>query len=73
VLRALLAPIPYDFPGLRDRALLLVGFAGALRRSELAGMWCGDLARIDQGYELTLPPARGPRPKGCLSPCPTDR
>ena len=34
VLRELLAPIPDDFPGLRDRALLLVGFAGALRRSD---------------------------------------
>jgi hypothetical protein len=34
VLRALLAPIPDDFPGLGDRTLLLVGFAGALRRSE---------------------------------------
>ena len=37
VLRELLAPIPDDVRGLRDRALLLVGFAGALRRSELAG------------------------------------
>ena len=34
----LLAPIPDDLPGLRDRALLLVGFAGALRRSELAAI-----------------------------------
>jgi hypothetical protein len=40
VLRALLAPIPDDFPGLGDRTLLLVGFAGALRRSEPAGIYC---------------------------------
>jgi site-specific recombinase XerC len=48
VLCELLAPIPDD---LRDRALLLVGFPGALRRSEIAaiqlkrsdnspGAWC---------------------------------
>ena len=35
VLRRLLVPIGDDLPDLRDRALLLVGFAGALRRSEL--------------------------------------
>ncbi len=33
VLRRLLAPMGDDLPALRDRALLLVGFAGALRRS----------------------------------------
>ena len=36
ILRQMLAVIPDDLHGLRDRALLLVGFAGALRRSELA-------------------------------------
>ena len=49
MLRELLAPIPDDLRGLRDRALLLVGFAGALRRSELAGILLGDLERTDQG------------------------
>jgi hypothetical protein len=33
VLREFLAPIADDLPGRRDRALILVGFAGALRRS----------------------------------------
>ena len=61
VLRELLAPIPDDFPGLRDRALLLVGFAGALRRSELAGILRADLQRTDQGYELTLQRSKGSR------------
>ena len=36
LLREILAPIGDDLPGLRDRALLLLGFAGAFRRSELA-------------------------------------
>ena len=38
ILRQILAPIGDDLVGLRDRALLLVGFAGALRRAELAAI-----------------------------------
>ncbi|GAD55827.1 tyrosine-type recombinase/integrase [Limimaricola cinnabarinus] len=37
-LRAMLATLGHDLRGLRDRAMLLVGFAGALRRSELVGL-----------------------------------
>jgi integrase len=37
-LRAMLATLPHDLRGLRDRAMLLIGFAGALRRSELVGL-----------------------------------
>jgi hypothetical protein len=70
VLRELLAPIPDDFPGLRDRALLLVGFAGALRRSELAGILRADLARTDQSYELTLKRSKGSQTEAVLVPLP---
>lgn len=35
--------------GLRDRALLLLGFAGAFRRSELVALTVGDLEFVDQG------------------------
>jgi integrase len=38
----------------RDRALLLVGFAGALRRSELVGLDLGDIEQVRQGIILTL-------------------
>ena len=38
LLRRALATLPETLPGVRDRALLLVGFAGALRRSELAAV-----------------------------------
>lgn len=38
-----LASISKDLPGLRDRALILVGFAGALRRSELVDLDLQDL------------------------------
>jgi hypothetical protein len=44
MLRDLLAPIADDLTGRRDRALLLVGFASALRRSELAAIALPTLA-----------------------------
>lgn len=45
--------------GRRDRALLLVGYAGALRRSELAGIRGGHLRPGPEGMELTLPRSKG--------------
>jgi site-specific recombinase XerD len=38
----------------RDRALVLLGFAGALRRSELVGLDVADLAFTTEGLVLTL-------------------
>ena len=40
--------------GLRDRALLLVGFAGAFRRSELVALNIEDLEETDLGFEVTI-------------------
>ena len=37
-LRALLTTLPHDLRGLRDRAILLIGFAGGLRRSEIVSL-----------------------------------
>jgi site-specific recombinase XerC len=39
---------------IRDRALLLIGFAGALRRSELVGLDVGDIEHVRQGVVLHL-------------------
>ncbi|MGK7871734.1 integrase, partial [Falsiroseomonas sp. E2-1-a20] len=39
---------------LRDRALLLVGFAAALRRSELVALDLADLRHVSEGLVLTL-------------------
>jgi integrase len=39
---------------IRDRALLLIGFAGALRRSELVGLDVGDIEHVRQGMILHL-------------------
>jgi len=41
--------------GLRDRALLLVSFAAAMRRSEIAALSLVDLAFREDGVILTLP------------------
>jgi integrase len=38
----------------RDRALLLIGFAGALRRSELVAIQCDDITRFEGGMEILL-------------------
>ena len=37
-IRNMLATLPHDLRGLRDRALLLIGFAGGLRRSEIVSL-----------------------------------
>jgi integrase len=38
----------------RDRALLLIGFAGAFRRSELVAINCKDVERVPQGIVVTI-------------------
>ncbi|MCQ4159713.1 site-specific integrase [Roseomonas sp. GC11] len=54
-LRRLTAACGEGLAGLRDRALLLLGFAGALRRSELAGIRREDLRLEAEGLRLMLP------------------
>jgi integrase len=39
---------------LRDKALLLIGFAGAFRRSELVALNVDDIAQVPQGIVITL-------------------
>ena len=40
--------------GLRDRALLLLGFAGAFRRSELVALDCEDIEQCETGIKITI-------------------
>lgn len=40
--------------GLRDRALLLLGFAGAFRRSELVALDCADIEESEAGVRITI-------------------
>lgn len=60
---ALVATLPFDLRGLRDRAILLVGYAGGLRRSEIVGLDIGKddtpdsrgwINILDGGAVLTL-------------------
>jgi len=46
--------LPATAIGTRDRALLLVGFAGAFRRSELVALQLSDLAFDEDGVTVTL-------------------
>ena len=43
-----------DLKGLRDRAILLLGFAGAFRRSELVALNIDDLQFCDAGLRVTI-------------------
>ena len=40
--------------GVRDKAILLTGFMGAFRRSELAGLHVEDISKFPQGIILTI-------------------
>jgi integrase len=60
---AMVASLPNNLRGYRDRAILLIGFAGALRRSEITGLDCGPeesqdgggwIAKLDKGLLLTI-------------------
>lgn len=45
--------------GLRDRAILLYGFAGALRRSEIVGIDVDHISQREKGHLLTIPYSKG--------------
>ncbi len=53
-LRAMVTHLPGDLRGVRDRAMLLVGFAAALRRSELVALDVADVAETAEGLVVTL-------------------
>ena len=58
-LRRIVSGLPSDLQGARDRALLLVGFAGGFRRSELAALEVRDLAFTAEGVAVTLRRSKG--------------
>lgn len=85
-IKKLIATCPNDHAGLRDRALLLVGFAGAFRRSELVAIDHAHLrfdatgvtiriprSKRDQegkGADVTLPRMRGEDTGAVSDTCP---
>ncbi len=85
-IKQLIATCPNDLAGLRDRALLLVGFAGAFRRSELVAIDHAHLRfeatgvtiriprskrdREGKGADVTLPRMRGDDTGAVRGTCP---
>lgn len=57
-LRRLVATCGSDLAGLRDRAMLLLGFAAALRRSELVAVQREHLVFTAEGLRLLIPRAK---------------
>ena len=53
-LRILIEHLPATLKGIRDRALLLIGFAGALRRSELVALDVEDIEVCREGLRVTM-------------------
>jgi integrase len=58
-IRAMLKAIPEEAPeedllAIRDRAVLLLGFAGGMRRSELAALDVEDLTEVDEGLDVLI-------------------
>ena len=56
--------------GCENRAVLLVGFAGALGRSELAAFRFEQLEKTDRGIRLTLPQIKGEQTDAVTVPLP---
>ncbi|NTU85099.1 MAG: site-specific integrase [Chloroflexales bacterium] len=54
VLKAMVEALPEGAIGARDRALLLLGFAGAFRRSELVSLDVADVRETSDGLVVTL-------------------
>ena len=59
-LKKMLKRIPDTLIGKRDRALLLIGFAAALRRSELVALWVSDVERTPEGVIIHIPRSKTP-------------
>jgi site-specific recombinase XerD len=54
VVREMVDGSPNDTLGMRDRALLTLGFAGAFRRSELAALNVADLKSTETGLDVVV-------------------
>ena len=54
----MLARLPGNLLGVRDRVLLLIGFCGAFRRSELVALDAADVAITRDGLVVTITRSR---------------
>jgi integrase len=55
--------------GIRDRAILALGFAGAFRRSELVALTVADLTEVPDGYRALIRRSKTDQTGGALSRC----
>ena len=53
-IRGMVENLPNTLTGIRDKALLLVGFVSAMRRSEIAALKMSNLKFVEEGIELHL-------------------
>lgn len=53
-IKQLIEAMPYTFLGTRDKAIILIGFAGAFRRSEIVGMNVDDVSYREEGAVILL-------------------
>lgn len=53
-IREMVEHLPDSLLGVRDRALILLGYAGAMRRSELVGLDVTDLAIAEEGLVVLI-------------------
>jgi site-specific recombinase XerD len=53
-IRGMIEILPNTLTGIRDKALLLVGFVSAMRRSEIADLKMKNLKFVEEGIELHL-------------------
>lgn len=53
-IQSMMDQVPETPLGIRDRALLLLGFAGAFRRSELVGLNFEDITETKEGLEVVI-------------------
>jgi site-specific recombinase XerD len=51
---ACVRPLGDSLIDIRDRAVLLIGYAGAFRRSELVGLDVEDIVEVEDGLRITL-------------------
>jgi site-specific recombinase XerD len=54
VVAAMVAPLGDRLIDVRDRAILLLGFAGALRRSEISALDVGDVVETGEGLKVAV-------------------
>jgi site-specific recombinase XerD len=53
-IRGMVENLPSNLTGIRDKALLLVGFVSAMRRSEIAALSMQNLKFVEEGIEVYL-------------------